>query len=115
MDAIRLKHLKTNRGVAAARKTANGFDTYQNSDVPPIVPKSIHDQHTETISLSEPLLDEWNHRLKNNLQILLASWSRDTVRPATPKLARCCRMQSDASGRSEPRSGPTTARLVQPT
>jgi len=71
MDAIRLKHLKTNRGVAAARKTANGFDTYQNSDVPPIVPKSIHDQHTETISLSEPLLDEWNHRLKNNLQILV--------------------------------------------
>src|SRR5260370_9263287 len=70
MDAIRLKHLKANRGVAAARKTADGFDTHQNSDVPPIVPKSIHDQHTETISLSEPLLDEWNHRLKNNLQIL---------------------------------------------
>ena len=105
MDAIRLKHLKTNRGVAAARKTANGFDTYQNSDVPPIVPKSIHDQHTETISLSEPLLDEWNHRL----------WSRDTVRPATPKLARCCRMQSDASGRSEPRNGPTIARVALPT
>jgi two-component sensor histidine kinase len=70
MDAIRLKHLKANRGVAAARKTADGFDTHQNSDVPPMVPKSIHDQHTETISLSEPLLDEWNHRLKNNLQIL---------------------------------------------
>src|SRR5712672_4534064 len=71
MDAIRLKHLKTNRGVAAARKTVDGFDTYQNSDVPPIVPQCIHDLRTETISLSEPLLDEWNHRLKNNLQILV--------------------------------------------
>src|SRR6266481_6297331 len=99
MDAIRLKHLKANRGVAAARKTADGFDTHQNSDVPPIVPKSIHDQHTETISLSEPLLDEWNHRLKNNLQILAGLLQSGYHK---------------ARNNSEAREGPTTACVVQP-
>jgi two-component sensor histidine kinase len=72
MDTIRFKHPKANRRVAAARKIADGFDTNPNSDVPSIAPQSIHDQRTETISLSEQLLDEWNHRLKNNLQILVS-------------------------------------------
>jgi hypothetical protein len=52
-------------------KFADGLHTRANSDVPSIAPQSIEDQLTETISLSEQLLDEWNHRLKNNLQILI--------------------------------------------
>ena len=71
MNTIRLHHPKANRRVGAARKIADGFDTHPASDVPSIVPQSIHNQRTETISLSEQLLDEWNHRLKNNLQILV--------------------------------------------
>jgi two-component sensor histidine kinase len=71
MNTIRLHHPKANRRVGAARKIADGLDTLPASDVPSIVPQSIHDQRTETISLSEQLLDEWNHRLKNNLQILV--------------------------------------------
>jgi len=71
MNTIRLHHPKANRRVGAARKIADGFDTHPASDVPSIVPQSIHDQRMETISLSEQLLDEWNHRLKNNLQILV--------------------------------------------
>src|SRR5260370_26678669 len=71
MNTIRLHHPKANRRVEAARKIAAGFDRHPSSDVPSIVPQSIHDQRMETISLSEQLLDEWNHRLKNNLQILV--------------------------------------------
>jgi two-component sensor histidine kinase len=71
MNAIRLKHPKANRRVGAARKVAEGLDMHPNSDVPSIAPQSIHYQRMETISLSEQLLDEWNHRLKNNLQILV--------------------------------------------
>jgi two-component sensor histidine kinase len=71
MNTIRLHHPKAKRRVGAARKIADGFDTHPASDVPSIVPQSIHDQRMETISLSEQLLDEWNHRLKNNLQILV--------------------------------------------
>jgi two-component sensor histidine kinase len=70
MDTIRLKHPKANRRVAIARKIADGFDTYPNSNVPSILPESIHDQPPETIALGEQFLEEWNHRLKNNLQIL---------------------------------------------
>ena len=68
METIRLKHAIANR---AASKIADGVDTHPNSDVPSIAPHSIQDRHMETISLSEQLLDEWNHRLKNNLQILV--------------------------------------------
>jgi two-component sensor histidine kinase len=68
METIRLKHAMANR---AASKIADGVDTHPNSDVPSIAPQSIYDQRTETISLSEQLLHEWNHRLKNNLQILV--------------------------------------------
>ena len=52
-------------------KFADGLHRRANSDVPSIAPQSIEDQLTETISLSAQLLDEWNHRLKNNLQILI--------------------------------------------
>jgi two-component sensor histidine kinase len=65
MNAIRLKQTRANRRVGAARDVAEVFDTH----VPSIAPWRIHG--FETISLSEPLLDEWNHRLKNNLQILV--------------------------------------------
>jgi two-component sensor histidine kinase len=71
MNAIGLKRPKADRRIGAARKVAEGLDTHPNSDVPSISPHSIHDLHTETISGSEQLLDEWNHRLKNNLQILV--------------------------------------------
>ena len=71
MNTIRLHHPKANRRVGAARKIADGLDTLPASDVPSIFSQSIHNQRTETISLNEQLLDEWNHRLKNNLQILV--------------------------------------------
>lgn len=67
---IKRKLPKANLDTGAAREFADG-DTHANSDVPSIAPQSIQDQLTETISLSEQLLDEWNHRLKNNLQILI--------------------------------------------
>jgi len=62
---------KANLDIGAERKFADGLDTHANSDVPSIAPQSIQDRLTETISLSEQLLDEWNHRLKNSLQILI--------------------------------------------
>jgi two-component sensor histidine kinase len=71
MDAIRFKHPKASRTVAAVRKIADRIETHPSSDAPSIAPENIHDQHAETISLSEQLLDEWNHRLRNNLQILV--------------------------------------------
>ena len=71
MNRIERKLPKANLDIGAVRKFSNGFDTHENPDVPSIAPQSIQDQRTETISLSEQLLDEWNHRLKNNLQILV--------------------------------------------
>ena len=71
MNRIERKLPKANLDIGAVRKFADGFDTHENPDVPSIAPQSIQDQRTETISLSEQLLDEWNHRLKNNLQILV--------------------------------------------
>ncbi len=71
MNTIQRNHPKANREVGAAHKFADGLNGHANSEVPSIAPRSIHDQLTETISLSEQLLDEWNHRLKNNLQILV--------------------------------------------
>ena len=71
MNTIQRNLPKANREVGAARKFADGLNRRANSDVPSIAPRSIHEQLTETISLSEQLLDEWNHRLKNNLQILV--------------------------------------------
>src|SRR5467141_4946572 len=68
---IERKLPKANLDIGAVREFTDGLDTHVNSDVPPIAPRSIQDQLTETISLSEQLLDEWNHRLKNNLQILV--------------------------------------------
>jgi two-component sensor histidine kinase len=62
---------KPDLDIGAVRKLADGLDTHANSDVPSIPPQSIKDQLTETISISEQLLDEWNHRLRNNLQILI--------------------------------------------
>jgi two-component sensor histidine kinase len=71
MNTIQRKHPNANREFGAVRKFADGLDTHANSDVPSIAPRSIQDRRTETISLSEQLLDEWSHRLKNNLQILV--------------------------------------------
>ena len=68
---IERKLPKANLDIGAVREFADGLDMHANSDVPSIAPQSIQDQLTETISLSEQLLDEWNHRLKNNLQILI--------------------------------------------
>jgi two-component sensor histidine kinase len=70
MNAIRLEHAKASRK-KARRKVDEGLDRHPHSDVPSIAPQSIHNPRTETISLSEQLLDEWNHRLKNSLQILV--------------------------------------------
>jgi len=69
MNAIRLEHPKASRK-RARRKIDEGLNTHPRSDVPSIAPQSIHDPHVEAIPLSEQLLDEWNHRLKNNLQII---------------------------------------------
>jgi two-component sensor histidine kinase len=71
MNTIERKLPTANRVVRVARKFADCLDTYASSDAPSIAPQKIHDQRTETISPSEQLLAEWNHRLKNNLQILL--------------------------------------------
>src|ERR1700745_1764344 len=68
---IERKLPKAKLDIGVVREFAHGLDMHANSDVPAIAPKSIRDQLTETISLSEQLLDEWNHRLKNNLQILI--------------------------------------------
>ena len=89
MDAVRLKHPKANRRVAAARKLADDLETHLISDAPSIAPQTIHDQRTETFSLNEQLLDEWNHRLRNNLQILvelLQSGYRKAGNPETREL-----------------------------
>ena len=71
MNMIERKLPKANLDIGAVRKFADGLDTHANSDVPSIAPQSIQDQCTKTISLSEQLLDEWNHRLKNDLQVLV--------------------------------------------
>src|SRR5258708_4222556 len=71
MNTIQRDIPKAKREVGTASKFADGLNRRANSDVPSIAPRSIHEQLTETISLSEQLLDEWNHRLKNNLQILV--------------------------------------------
>ena len=71
MNMIERKLPNANLDIRAVRKSADGLDTHANSDVPSIAPQSIQDQCTQTISLSEQLLDEWNHRLKNDLQILV--------------------------------------------
>jgi two-component sensor histidine kinase len=71
MNTIQRKHSKANREFGASRKFAEGLDRHANSDVPSIVPQSTNDQRQETILQSEELLDEWNHRLKNNLQMLV--------------------------------------------
>src|SRR5258708_39899885 len=71
MNMIERKPPKANLDIGAVRKSTDGLDRHANSDVPSIAPQSIQDQLTETVSLSEQLLDEWNHRLKNNLQILI--------------------------------------------
>src|SRR6266481_7978323 len=71
INMIERKLPKANLDIGAVREFADGLDTQANSDVPSIAPQSIEDQRTETISLSEQLLDEWNHRLKNDLQILV--------------------------------------------
>src|SRR5712675_1526415 len=71
MNTIQRKLPKANRDIGAVRKFADGLDTQANPDVPSIAPQSIEDQRTETISLNEQLLDEWNHRLKNDLQVLV--------------------------------------------
>src|SRR5258708_3531324 len=68
---IERKQTKPNMDIGVVREFPDGLDTHANSDVPSIAPQSIQDQLTETILLSEQLLDEWNHRLKNNLQILV--------------------------------------------
>jgi len=68
---IERKLPKPNLDIGVVREFPDGLDTHANSDVPSIAPQSIQDQLTETILLSEQLLDEWNHRLKNNLQILV--------------------------------------------
>jgi two-component sensor histidine kinase len=69
MNTIQRKLPKANLDIG--REFADGLDTHANSDVPSIAPQSIQDQLIETISLSEQLLEEWNHRLKNDLQILV--------------------------------------------
>ena len=71
MNTIQRKLPKANLDIGAVRKFADGLDTQANSDVPSIAIQSIQDQLAETISLSEQLLEEWNHRLKNDLQILV--------------------------------------------
>jgi two-component sensor histidine kinase len=71
MSTIQRNLPKANREVGAARRFADGLNKRASSDVPSIAPRSIHEQLTETISLNEQLLDEWNHRLKNNLLILV--------------------------------------------
>jgi two-component sensor histidine kinase len=69
MNAIRLEHPKARRK-KARRNVDDGLNTHSRSEAPSIAPQSIHDPHAETVPLSEQLLDEWNHRLKNNLQII---------------------------------------------
>jgi two-component sensor histidine kinase len=71
MNTIQRKLPKANQDIGAVRELADCLDAHSNSDVPSIAPQSIEDRRTETISLSEQLLDEWNHRLKNDLQILV--------------------------------------------
>jgi two-component sensor histidine kinase len=71
MNMIERKLPKANLDIGAVRKFADGLDTQANSDMPSVASQSIQDQCTKTISLSEQLLDEWNHRLKNDLQVLV--------------------------------------------
>jgi two-component sensor histidine kinase len=71
INVIEPKLPKANPDIGAVREFADALDTHATSDVPSIAPQSIHDQLIEKISLSEQLLEEWNHRLKNDLQILV--------------------------------------------
>src|SRR5260370_9659783 len=71
MNTIQRKLPKANLDIGAVRKFTDGLEKQAKSDVPSNAPQSIQDQRTETISLSEQLLHEWNHRLKNDLQILV--------------------------------------------
>ncbi len=96
MNTIERKLPESNLDIGAVREFADGLDTYPNSDVPSIAPQSIQDQRTETISLSEQLLDEWSHRLKNNLQILVRLLESG-YRKASSSEAR--EVLSDAIGR----------------
>src|SRR6267378_5164423 len=96
INMIERKLPKANLDIGAVREFADGLDTQANSDVPSIVPQSIHDQRTETISLSEQLLDEWNHRLKNNLQILVGLLESGYRKARNPEARE---VLSDAIGR----------------
>jgi two-component sensor histidine kinase len=71
MKAFQGNRPNANMEVGAVRKFADGLEPHADSDAPSIVPQSIHGEHLWTISLSDQLLDEWDHRLKNNLQILV--------------------------------------------
>src|SRR5712672_2786476 len=96
MNTIERKLPKSNLDIGAVREFADGLDTHPNSDVPSIAPQSIQDQRTETISLSEQLLDEWSHRLKNNLQILTRLLESGYRKASSPEARE---VLSDAIGR----------------
>src|SRR5260221_9777104 len=93
---IERKLAKANVDIGVVREFADGLDTHVSTDVPAIARRNVEDQLTETISLSEQLLDEWNHRLKNNLQILI-HLLESGYRKASSSEAR--EVLSDAIGR----------------
>src|ERR1700682_3083225 len=115
---IERKLPKANLDIGAGRKFTDGLDTQANSDVPSIAPRSIQNQRTETISLREQLLDECNHRLKNDLQILVrllesgyrkarSSEAREVLSDAIRRIGRigtaqrasyCARGSTDVNG-----------------
>jgi two-component sensor histidine kinase len=75
MPPVRLTDRSKNRSGAtvAPKGTVFSADNHSNGDrfiKPQSAPQDFQGQHAEIIELREQLLDELNHRLKNNLQML---------------------------------------------
>ena len=75
MPPVRLTDRPTNRrgATAAPKATVFSTDNHSNGDrfiKPQSAPWDFQGSHAEITELRDQLLDELNHRLKNNLQIL---------------------------------------------
>jgi len=75
INMIERKLPKPNLDIGVRARISDGLDTHANSDVPSIASQSIQDQSLRQFC-KRTVAGRVEHRLKNNLQILVASWSR---------------------------------------
>ena len=114
MPPVRLTDRPTNkrRATAAPKVTIISADNHSNGNRF-IKPRSA--PRAEITQLREQLLDEFNHRLKNNLQILYGFLQSRGTKRTTRKLAKCSRIRAGASVQWGLRNGCFTPSAMQPT